>query len=181
LTPFFSCLIFYQKPKGKEERQMFDLARWNPFEELSSWHRDIDELFNRFAGRRLGGTSAAAWGEFFPPVETHMKDGQYVVRLDLPGVDAKEVEVTAEGGILTIKGERKKAHEAKDADYQYSEVFVGRFERRLPLPQGVDSEKLQARYHQGVLEISVPLPQALTGRKIPIHLEAPRSIEGKAA
>jgi HSP20 family protein len=160
---------------------MTDLVRWNPFEELSSWHRDIDELFNRLLDRRLGGTSATAWGEFYPAVETYVKDGQYVVRLDLPGVDAKEVEVTAEAGILTIKGERKKAHEVKDADRQYSEFFAGRFERRLPLPQGVDSEKLQARYHQGVLEISVPLPQALTGRKIPIQLEAPKSLENKAA
>jgi HSP20 family protein len=130
---------------------------------------------------RRRGTSGAAWGEFFPPVETYTKDGQYVVRLDLPGVDAKEVEVTAEAGILTIKGERKKAHDVKDADYQYSEVFAGRFERRLPLPQGVDTEKLQARYNQGILEVSVPLPQALTGRKIPIQLEAPRRIEDKAA
>lgn len=161
---------------------MLDLVRWNPFEELWSWHRDIDELFNRFAGRRLGaGTSTAAWGEFFPPVETYTKDGEYVVRLDLPGIDAKEVEVTTEGGILTIKAERKKAHETKEADYQYSEVFAGRFERRLPLPQGVDSDKLQARYHQGALEVSVPLPQALTGRKIPIQLEAQKSIENKAA
>jgi HSP20 family protein len=160
---------------------MTDLVRWNPFEEISSWHRDIDELFNRLVDRRLGGTSAAAWGEFLPPVETYTKDGQYVVRMDLPGVNAKEVEVTAEAGILTIKGERRKAHEAKDADYQYSEVFAGRFERRLPLPQGVDTEKLQARYNQGVLEVSVPLPQALTGRKIPIQLEAQKSLEGKAA
>jgi HSP20 family protein len=160
---------------------MIDLVRWNPFEELSNWHRDIDELFNRFTGRRMGGTSAAAWTDFFPPVETYTKDGQYIVRLDLPGIDAKEVEVTAEAGILTIKGERKKAHEATDADYQYSEVFAGRFERRLPLPQGVDSEKLQARYHQGVLEVSVPLPQSLTGRKVPIELEAPKSLESKAA
>jgi hypothetical protein len=53
---------------------MFDLARWNPFEELSSWHRDIDELFNQFAGRRLGSTSATALGEFFPPVETYTKE-----------------------------------------------------------------------------------------------------------
>jgi HSP20 family protein len=160
---------------------MMDLVRWNPFEELSSWHRDIDELFNRFVDRRLGGTSGATWGEFFPPVETYTKDGQYIVRLDLPGVDAKEVEVTAEAGVLTIKGERKKAHAVKDADHQYSEVFAGRFERRLPLPQGVDTEKLQARYNQGVLEVSVPLPQALTGKKIPIQLEAPKSFEGKAA
>ena len=157
-----------------------DLVRWNPFEELSSWHRDIDELFNRLVDRPIGAT-AAPWREFFPPVETYTKDGQYIVRMDLPGVDAKEVEVTTEAGTLTIKGERKKAHEAKDPDYQYSEVFAGRFERRLPLPPGVDSEKLQARYNQGVLEVSVPLPQALAGRKIPIQLEATKSLESKAA
>jgi HSP20 family protein len=160
---------------------MMDLIRWNPFEELSSWHRDIDELFNRLVDGRVGGTSAATLGEFLPPVETYAKDGQYVVRLDLPGIDAKDVKVTAEAGTLTIKGERKKAHEVKEADHQYSEVFSGRFERRLPLPQGVDSEKLQARYNQGVLEVSVPLPKALTGKKIPIQVESQKSLEGKAA
>ena len=159
---------------------MMDLLRWNPFEELSSWHRDIDELFNRLVDRHFGGTSARTLGEFLPAVETYTQDGQYVVRLDLPGIDAKDVEVTAEAGILTIKGERKKAHEVKDADHQYSEVFAGRFERRLPLPQGVDTEKLKARYNQGVLEVSVPLPQALMGKKIPIQIEAPKSFEGKA-
>jgi HSP20 family protein len=121
---------------------MTDLVRWNPFEEIFSWHRDIDELFNRLVDRRLGSTSAAAWGEFFPPVETYTKDGQYIVRLDLPGVNAEEVEVTAEAGILTIKGERKKAHEAKDAEYQYSEVLAGRFERRLPLHPGSGHRKV---------------------------------------
>ena len=81
---------------------MTDLLRWNPFEEISSWHRDIDELFGRFFGRQepLAGTWA-------PRIEAYRKDNEYIVRLDLPGVDPKEVEIHAEGNLLTIKGERK--------------------------------------------------------------------------
>ena len=70
-----------------------ELVRWNPFEEeLSSWHRDIDDLFGRFFGRpelRLTGGR--------PPMETYRKDGNYVVRFDLPGVDPKDLDVHVEG------------------------------------------------------------------------------------
>ena len=74
-----------------------ELMRWNPNEELSTWHRDIDELFGRFFGRNEG--SVAGW---VPRMETYRKDNEYVVRLDLPGVNPNEVEVQAEGNQLTI-------------------------------------------------------------------------------
>src|ERR1044071_1133634 len=120
-----------------------ELMRWNPLEELSSWHRDIDELFGRVVGRQETSTV----GTWAPRVEAYRKDNEYVVRLDLPGVDPKEVEIQAEGNVLTIKGERKT--ETKEADYQ--ETFYGKFERSLNLPQGVEADKISAQYHHGVL------------------------------
>jgi HSP20 family protein len=138
-----------------------ELMRWNPAEELSSWHRDIDDLFGRFFGRAEN--SGVSW---VPRAETYRKDNDYVVRLDIPGVDPKNVQLHVEGNTLFIKGERKS--EAKGSDYQQS--YYGRFEQTVMLPQGVEAEKIAAHYEHGVLELRVPLPAQLAGRKIPIEI-----------
>jgi HSP20 family protein len=151
-----------------------ELMRWNPTEELSSWHRDIDELFGRFFGR-----NESSVGSWVPRIETSRKDNDFVVRLDLPGVDPKDIEVRAEGNLLTITGERKT--EEKNSNYQ--ETFYGKFERTLALPQGVEADKIGAHYEHGVLEIRVPIPAQLAGRKVPIQIEQKdnKKLESKAA
>ena len=151
-----------------------ELMRWNPAEELSSWHRDIDELFGRFFGRNEGSV-----GSWVPRIETYRSDNDFVVRLDLPGVDPNDIEVRAEGNLLTITGERKS--EVKNSDYQ--ETYYGKFERTLTLPQGVEADKIAAHSRHGVLEIRVPLPAQLAGRKIPIQIEQKdnKKLESKAA
>lgn len=151
-----------------------ELMRWNPSEELSSWHRDIDDLFGRFFGRAEA--PVVGW---MPRMETYRKENNYVVRIDLPGVDPKDVSVNAEGNVLTISGERK----SEETDTEYRETFYGKFERTLTLPQGVETDKIAAHYHNGVLEVQVPLPARLAGRKIPIQIEQKenKKIEPKAA
>ena len=151
-----------------------ELMRWNPSEELSNWHRDIDDLFGRFFERAEA--PAFAWT---PRMETSRKDNHYVVRVDLPGVDPKDVSVQAEGNVLTISGERK----SEDTGAEYRETFYGKFERTLTLPQGVETDKIAAHYQNGVLEVKVPLPAQLVGRKIPIQIEQgdKKKIESKAA
>jgi HSP20 family protein len=112
-------------------------------------------------------------------METYRKNNEYVVRLDLPGVDPKDVAVQAEGNLLSITGERK----AEESGPEYRETFYGKFERSLALPQGVEADKIAARYENGVLEIHVPLPAQLAGRKIPVQIEQKdnKKIESKAA
>jgi HSP20 family protein len=151
-----------------------ELMRWNPTEELSSWHRDIDDLFGRFFGRQ-----DSPMGSWVPRLETYRKDNEYVVRLDLPGVDPHDVQVQVEGNLLSITGERKT--EEKSSDYQ--ETYYGKFERTVTLPQGVESDKIAAHYQHGVLEIRVPLPAQLVGRKIPVQIEQTgnKKLESKAA
>ena len=151
-----------------------ELMRWNPSEELSSWHRDIDDLFGRFFGR-----PESPAGSWVPRMETYRKENDYVVRIDLPGVDPKNVAVQAEGNLLTVTGERK----SEETGPEYRETFYGKFERSLALPQGVETDKIVARYENGVLEIRVPLPAQLAGRKIPVQIEHKenKKIESKAA
>ena len=151
-----------------------DLIRWNPTEELSNWHRDIDELFGRFFQRPEG--SIQSW---VPRVETYRKDHDYVIKIDLPGVNPDDVHVETEGNLLTISGERK----GEERGSEYRETFYGKFERQIALPQGIEGDKVTATYKHGVLEVRVPLPAQLTGRKVPIQIEEKdkKKIESKAA
>ena len=150
-----------------------ELVRWNPFaEELSSWHRDIDDLFGRFFERPELRLTAG-----MPPMESYKKDGNYVVRVDLPGIDPKDVEVHMEGNVLSIKAERK----TEEKGPEYRETFYGKFARSVTLPHGVKAEKVTARYENGVLELVIPLPVELAGKKIPIQIEAGKTIDSKAA
>jgi HSP20 family protein len=138
------------------------LTRWNPAEELSNWHRDIDDLFGRFFER-----PDHSMGNWVPRMETYRKDSDFVVRVDLPGVDPNDVHVQAEGNLLTITGERK----GEEKGPEYRETFYGKFERQITLPQGVEADKIAARYEHGVLEIRVPLPAQFAGRKVRIQIE----------
>ena len=151
-----------------------DLIRWNPVEELSNWHSDIDELFGRFFPRSEN--TIQRWA---PRVETYRKEKEYIVKIDLPGVNPDDVHVQVEGNLLAISGKRK--NEEKGPEYR--ETFYGRFEREIALPHGVEADKVTARYEHGVLEIRVPLPAQLVGREIPIEIEQKekKQLESKAA
>jgi HSP20 family molecular chaperone IbpA len=112
-----------------------ELMRFNPSEELSNWHRDIDDLFSRFFGRSEAPSSLGNW---VPRMETYRKDNEYVLRFDLPGVNPNDVQVQAEGNVLSISGERK-SEEKKEG---YQETFYGKFERTVALPQGIELTRL---------------------------------------
>jgi HSP20 family molecular chaperone IbpA len=91
------------------------------------------------------------------PVESFMRDGAYVVRADLPGIDPeKDIEVEVDGDVLTIHGERRE----EEHENGHSEVRYGSFTRSLRLPQGASAADVQARYDAGVLEVTVPMKEA---------------------
>lgn len=91
------------------------------------------------------------------PVESFTRDGAYVVRADLPGIDPdKDIEVEVDGDVLTIHGERRE----EEHENGRSEVRYGSFTRSLRLPQGASAADVQARYDAGVLEVTVPMKEA---------------------
>lgn len=150
---------------------MRTLIPWNPYKELIGWHSDIDDLFNHlFSFSRTDRDQEGLLTRWVPAVETVAKDGGHIVRLDLPGVEPKNVEVSVKDATLIIKGERKSSDKVKEEGYHYREASYGRFERRFALPKGVDEGKVKASYKNGVLEISVPLPERSAGKSIPIQV-----------
>ena len=147
-------------------------TRWTPFRELSSLHRDIDELFQRAFGRH---ETLMPWlfraGERFPAIDCTRKGNDVVVRAELPGIDPKQVEISITGNLLTIRGERKAEKETREEDYSMHEITRGAFERTLTLPEGVNTEKVKAGYRDGILEIKVPAKAVAKAKKIEIVAE----------
>lgn len=153
---------------------MLGLTRWSPFSSVFQLHRELDDLFSRFFGHE--GAPATARGEaqpasWWPALESYTQDGQFHVRVALPGVDPKDVEVSCSDSYLTIRGSRKSRTEDKDAAYFVREFAYGTFERTIALPEGIDPAKVQAKWANGMLEVTMPAPLAVAPKKVEIQIE----------
>jgi len=117
---------------------------------------------------------------FVPSVELVEQDKEYVLKADLPGMREQDVDVRIDDdNVLTIRGERREERTKTLRGYEYSERAYGSFSRSVALPVGIDAGKIEAEFHNGVLEVHVPKSQqALTARKIPIGREEPRVLPG---
>jgi HSP20 family protein len=138
---------------------------WSPLRELDRLRRDFDELLDRFLGGRISGQSLG----HRPPLESFVDSGKLVMRADLPGIDPKDVEITATGDELTIRGKREQRHEEKGRDFIHREFAYGTFERVVKLPGGINPDQIKASFNNGVLELTMPLPEQSRMRKVPIQ------------
>lgn len=141
---------------------MFSAGPW------SLMRRFNDEMDRFFGGRETG--EMTMWS---PNIDVRERDNSVVVSADLPGInkDDVKVEVTEEG--LCIRGERKREHEEKGEGFYRSERSYGSFNRLIPLPEGANIEQAKANFKDGVLEVTVPIPEsARRRREIPIEAGA---------
>jgi HSP20 family protein len=136
---------------------------WRLFDEV----RDEMEDFWRGARNwpafphftKLLGKETTGW---MPTTDVYRTNGNLVVKADLPGLSKDDVEVKVEDGFLIVQGERREEKEKKEKEYYRSECSYGSFYRRVPLPDDVDADKISAKVHDGVLEVTVPLPATET-------------------
>lgn len=115
--------------------------------------------FFDLAPRALSEMQQAQQALWSPQVEVFEREGQIVVRADLPGLSKEDVQIQVEDDVLTLRGERKSEHEERQKGFYRSERSYGTFQRSFRLPEGVDSEQVQANFKDGVLEITVPAPK----------------------
>ncbi len=126
------------------------VVRYQPWGFANRLQRDIDRLFG------APQTTAADSGAWLPPVDIHEENDQFLLHMDLPGVDPKAVEITSEQGVLTIRGRRAESRrEARDG-YRRIERTTGEFQRRFSLPESADVENIKAKALNGVLEVAIP-------------------------
>ena len=146
-----------------------DITKWDPFGgELSSFRRQVDQLFDSFFGRE-----PAFWPRErnLPPIDVVETAEEVVIKAELPDMDEKEVSLSLSGENLIIKGERKGEKEEKDKHFHIMERWFGVFERVEPLPVSVDQEKISAHYRKGVLEIRLHKKPEVKPRHIPITVK----------
>lgn len=143
------------------------LIPWRPWRELDALRREMDHWWDRFAGER-----PAEWlkGEWVPSVDVSETKDQVVVKAEAPGIDPKEMDISLSGGVLTIKGEKKKEREEKDENYHLVERSYGSFSRSMRLPAEVQEDKVKASYKDGVLTITLPKTERAKERAIKIEV-----------
>jgi len=142
----------------------------NFFQDLFDFRRDFDQIFHRFLSWPAAQEESIPTSGFSPAIESFIdKEGKkFHCQVMLPGVDPKDVNLQVQGNTLTISGERSTSRETKEADYLRREITYGSFERSILLPEGVDKDKLNAEYRNGILEITAPIAAAALPRKVEI-------------
>jgi len=144
------------------------LDRWEPSRGLTDIQAEMNRLFDAVFGRSTGvAVTDRVWAPAIDMYET--KDDLYVL-CEVPGVREKEVQVSITNDVLTIKGERNQQQEGKDDSHYRLERWFGRFERSVPLPMPVQSDKVKATYRDGVLEIKLPKAEAVKPKEIKIEV-----------
>jgi HSP20 family protein len=155
----------------------------SPFALMRRMAEDMDHMFEsfgfgrgRFAPRlwsdmpeRFGEPELAVWA---PEIEVFDREGEFVVRADLPGLKKEDVRVELTENALILEGERRKEHEERREGFYRSERSYGRFSRAVPLPEGVDTEKVEAEFKDGVLEVRLPAPKRQSQQRRQIEIRS---------
>jgi HSP20 family protein len=135
----------------------------SPFALMRRMTEEMDRVFGEFGfGQGQAGSGTGAWA---PAIEVAQRGGNYLVHAELPGLKPEDVKVEVTDDALVIQGERKWEQEANQGGVQRSERHYGQFYRSIPLPEGVNAEQVRAKFQNGVLEVTVPLPQTQSNRR----------------
>lgn len=149
--------------------------RYEPWSMLSQMYKDMENLYSQ-TGQLPSSyeDSAIATSAWVPSVDIKEEENRFVIHADIPGVDPKEIEVTMENSVLTIKGERVSETKDERKNYKRIERVRGAFYRRFSLPDTADAEKIAAVGKHGVLEIVIPKREIAQPRKINVEVITPQ-------
>ena len=145
------------------------LMTWNPFGELSTFRREMDQLFERFFGELPSlDIAGAGWA---PRLDVAENKDSVTVKAELPAVEAKDLDISVSGDVLTIKGEKRQEREEKDEHRHLIERSYGAFSRMVRLPAPVAGDKVKATFKSGLLTITLPKTEEAKRKAIPIKVE----------
>lgn len=142
------------------------VVRYEPWALVNRLHDQLGQIFETVAAPATASTRNVSW---IPSVDVHEETDRYVVRADVPGVDPKDIEVTAEDGVLTIKGERRAEKRENGKGFERVERVAGTFLRRFTLPDTAQADAIKAKQLNGVLEVSIPKAARVEPKRIQIE------------
>ena len=158
------------------------LTRWEPFREFSTLQDRMNRLFREsYSGS--GQDESLTASSFAPAVDVYEDEHKVTLKIEVPGIDEKDIDVQVENNTLTVRGERKIEKEEKEENYRRVERQYGSFVRTFTLPQTVDAEKVSATYDKGVLNIELPKKAEAKPKQIKVNIgseKADKTLEAKA-
>ena len=146
------------------------LMRWNPIKDLLAIQEEMNKLFDEKLDKFSGdaGLQERIWE---PLVDIYEEEDKFVIKAEIPDVDKKDIDITIEDNVLTIKGEKKFEKEEKKENYLRAERFYGTFRRSFTLPASVEKDKIKAKLDKGVLTIEIPKKEETKPKKISIDVK----------
>jgi len=137
---------------------------------LLTLRHEMDRLFDTFFREPFGALDWSVWpqGKWMPAVDVAESENEVTVRAEIPGIDPKELDVRVTGNQLTLDGEKKAASEEKGESYCHSETRCGLFHRSIALPEGIDTENVDAQYANGILTLRMKKTQAASAKRIEV-------------
>ena len=155
------------------------LTRWDPFREFSTLQDRMNRLFRDSFSE--GREEALATGAFAPPVDVYEDEHRITLKIEVPGIDEKDIDVRVENNTLTVHGERKFEKEEKEENYRRVERQYGSFTRSFTLPNTVDTDSVSANYEKGVLKIKLAKKAEAKPKQIKVNVGSEKTLEGKGA
>ena len=144
------------------------IPRLNPFRELTDLQTEIDEAFDAYFGIRP--RTSVPERSWTPPIDVYETRDDLVVAVELPGVREKDIHLSMTGDVLSVRGQRGIAAEAREENYHRIERWSGTFERHVQMPIPVQADKIRASYRDGVLEVRLPKLTEARPREIRIEV-----------
>src|SRR5215813_13515447 len=154
------------------------ITRWDPFREFVTLQSRMNRLFHD-SFTPEGREEALTTSTFAPPVDVYEDDHHVTLKIEVPGIEEKDVDVRVENNTLTVHGERKFEKEEKEENFRRVERQYGSFTRSFTLPNTVDTEHVQANYDKGILKVSLPKKAEAKPKQIKVNVGSAPTIESK--
>ena len=157
------------------------LIRWKPVRDVAAWHpvtdlagefinmqHEIDRMFDRFRGGVVDDSGSLP---LLPVVDVVENENEYIVKVELPGVNKNDVKITVQNEVLTVRGEKKQEKVTEGENYHHTERSYGSFQRSFTLPSSVKSDNIDASYNDGILTVSVPKAEEAKPKEIEVKVK----------
>ncbi len=156
------------------------ITRWDPFREFSTLQDRMNRLFRDTQGSE-GRDEYLTSTSFAPPVDVYEDEHSIALKVEVPGIDEKDIDIRVENNTLTLHGERKFEKEEKEENFRRVERHYGSFTRSFTLPNTVDAEKIQANYEKGILKISLAKKAESRPKQIKVNVGSEKALDSKPA
>jgi len=158
---------------------MSQLTRWQPLREFSPIEERLNRLF-RESFNPESPEDALTTTSLAPPVDIYEDEHKIALKIEVPGIDEKDIDVRIEGNTLTVRGERKLEKEEKEENFRRVERRYGSFMRSFTLPGSVDPGQVSADYDKGMLKINLPKKAEAKPKQIKVNVRGEKALEAKA-